>query len=84
MKKNIVEKLAELEHKQWIHWSKNIAKTEPDISLERKERWKKLWIPYSELSEKYKIQDRVWAKKVLYLISCYYILYPRINLKNKE
>ncbi|KKK49122.1 hypothetical protein LCGC14_3138250, partial [marine sediment metagenome] len=60
------EKMAELEHEQWIAWSKNIAETD-NISIERAERWAKLWIPYSELTEEQKDQDRVWAGKPLAL-----------------
>ena len=61
---NLYEELAELEHKQWIAWSKNIVKTEK-ISFERIKRWEKLWRPYSELTETEKDQDREWARKVL-------------------
>ena len=60
-KENIIERLAELEHNQWIMWSKAIAKEE-NLSPERIERWKKLWIPYDFLSENQKEQDRQWAK----------------------
>ncbi len=56
----IREGLAKLEHDQWVEWSKAVA---PEVSPERRERWKKLWIPYSELTEEQKDQDRVWADK---------------------
>ncbi len=62
-----LEKLAELEHIQWIEWSKNIASTEV-ISQERLERWKKLWIPYNELTEEQKEQDRIYARKILEIL----------------
>jgi len=58
------EKLAELEHKQWVEWSKEIARTE-NISEERCRRWKKLWIEYKFLTEKEKEQDREYARKVI-------------------
>ncbi len=61
------EKIAELEHEQWIAWSKNIAETD-NISIERTERWAKLWIPYAELTEAQKDQDRIWADKTLALL----------------
>jgi hypothetical protein len=64
MEELILERLAELEHKQWVKWSQNIVSTE-NISIERKFRWVKLWKPYSELTEEEKEQDRVWARKVL-------------------
>ena len=59
-----IEELAELEHKQWMEWSKNIAKKEK-LSSGRTTRWKDLWISYSDLPEDVKEQDRVWARKVL-------------------
>lgn len=58
--KQQIEALAELEHNQWIAWSKNIAETET-ITPARLERWKILWRPYSELTEAEKDQDREWA-----------------------
>lgn len=61
----LLERLAELEHLQWVNWSKQIAKTE-NISSSRLERWVKLWAtPYSELSEEDKEKDRELARKVL-------------------
>ena len=59
----LVEEFAEIEHNQWVIWSKEIAKTE-NISKERLERWKKLWIPYKDLPEKVKEQDRIYARYV--------------------
>lgn len=61
------EALAELEHEQWIAWSKDIAETE-QITEARLERWKELWCPYSELTEAQKDQDREWADKVLAIL----------------
>lgn len=58
----IREKLAELEHDQWVAWSKDIAATE-QITPARLERWQKLWCPYSELTEAQKDQDREWGDK---------------------
>lgn len=58
------EKLAALEHDQWVDWSKDIAANEK-LSPERLERWKKLWKPYSELTQEEKAQDRVYADKVM-------------------
>lgn len=64
---NLYNELAELEHEQWIAWSKDIARTE-NITPERLERWRKLWRPYSELTEAEKDQDREWAQKVLKIV----------------
>lgn len=65
--KSTREKLAEIEHEQWVDWSKTIAHNE-NISSERLKRWMKLWVPYSELTEEQKDQDRVWADKVIEII----------------
>jgi len=40
--KDLLEALSELEHDQWIDWSKNIADTE-NITKKRHERWKGMW-----------------------------------------
>ena len=61
---SILEKLSELEHDQWMEWAKNILESEK-INDERAERWKKLFIPYADLSEEDKEKDREWARKVL-------------------
>ena len=64
---DVVEKLAALEHDQWMDWAKNILETE-EITAERAERWKDLFIPYNELSEEMKELDREWARKVLKIV----------------
>jgi len=64
-KDDLLEMLAEIEHEQWMQWSKSVA---PEVSKERQERWKKLWIPYADLSEEMKEEDRKYARKVLKLI----------------
>lgn len=61
---SLIELLAELEHEQWVSWSKSLAQSE-SLSPERVERWSKLWIPYSKLSEEDKEADRVWARRVI-------------------
>ena len=68
----LLEKLAELEHEQWVAWSKALDDTET-LSDKRMERWVKLWVPYSELSEKDKEFDREWARKVFRLYEEYFI-----------
>jgi len=80
-KDELIERLAELEHEQWIEWSKNIAPELSDLrnaasvplvkdslvlrTTERLQRWSSFWIPYDKLNEKTKEQDRKWARKVL-------------------
>ena len=62
----LLEKLADLEHQQWIHWTKYML---DNMSDENINRWKKqIETPYSELSEKEKESDREWAEKVLKII----------------
>jgi predicted ABC-type ATPase/SAM-dependent methyltransferase len=61
---SVLEQLADLEHEQWRQWAKNIMDTEK-ITPARIDRWKTLFVPYSELSEESKEQDREWARKVL-------------------
>lgn len=60
----VVEALAAIEHEQWVQWSQEIAATEM-ISDERRERWKRLWVPYDQLSEEDKTSDREYACKVI-------------------
>jgi len=63
--KRLLEKLAALEHEQWVQWSKAVAH---EVSPERRARWEKYWVPYEQLSEEVKEQDREWARKVLRII----------------
>lgn len=58
------EILAELEHDQWVEWSQAIFASE-NISEERHKRWSKLWVPYGELTEEEKDQDRKYADRVI-------------------
>lgn len=57
-----LERLAELEHEQWMEWSKAVA---DEVSPERRARREKYWVPYDQLTEEVKEQDRVWARKVI-------------------
>lgn len=63
-----LEQIAALEHEQWMEWAKALLKSEPGISKERKERWAKLFVPYSSLSDESKEQDRVYARKIIKVI----------------
>ncbi len=70
-KKKLIEELAELEHKQWMLWAKDILKSE-DITKERSDRWKvDSFKSYKDLSEEQKDMDREWAKKVYKIIKEY-------------
>ena len=58
------EELAELAHRLWTYWSQHIAEEE-DISEDRLERWKGLWIPYEDLKEEDKGDDRRLVQRFL-------------------
>ena len=62
----LLERLAELEHEQWVAWSRAVA---AEVSAERRRRWQECWVPYAELPEEVKDLDREWARKVLSLLS---------------
>lgn len=63
----LLEKLAELEHEQWMSWAKSIMDTEK-ISEQRRNRWQEFMRPYKELSEIDKEQDREWARRAIDLM----------------
>jgi len=58
----LLERIARLEHEQWMAWSKDVAS---EVNPERRARWQKYWVPYEDLPEDIKELDRVWARKVL-------------------
>lgn len=66
----LLEKLADLEHQQWWTWSQHVA-SQNNLRIETIERWKKLWMPYRNLSEEMKEHDRQLARKVLEIIKKY-------------
>ena len=68
----LLEKLAELEHEQWMSWSKYLAENE-DIQPILLEKWRKNWKPYSTLSEEIKEKDRKWARKIMRMINERYL-----------
>lgn len=63
-RKYLLEKLAELEHEQWIEWSRDVA-TKEKLSDGRIMRWHSFWIPYSQLNEEIKDSDRKYANKII-------------------
>ncbi|HUS51156.1 MAG TPA: hypothetical protein VMZ91_13395 [Candidatus Paceibacterota bacterium] len=66
--KRIIEKFAELEHKQWMSWVEyvltNYIRDLPDGLIKK---WQSSMIEYKDLSQNQKDKDRVWARKVLIL-----------------
>lgn len=64
LEEKLTEKLAELEHIQWMQWAKALV-SENIVNEETKQRWSKLFIPYAELSEDMKNLDRDYARKIV-------------------
>lgn len=62
IEEELLERLAEVEHEQWMAWSQSVA---AEVSAERRQRWQACWIPYEDLPEDVKELDRQWARKVL-------------------
>lgn len=60
--RDAVERVAEVEHAQWMAWSKAVA---PEVSPERQARWARYWVPYKDLPEEVKELDRVWARRAI-------------------
>lgn len=58
----LLERLAELEHEQWMARSLSVA---GEVCPERRQRWQACWVPYADLTEDVKELDRIWARKVL-------------------
>jgi hypothetical protein len=61
----LLEKLAELEHEQWAAWARAVA---GEVSPGRRDRWQRWFVPYAELTEEAKEEDRFWARKVMDLM----------------
>jgi hypothetical protein len=68
--REFIEKLSELEHDQWSHYSKAVsqrimnAKSLEYLQRHINEQWAPNWKPYAMLSEEEKEKDRIWAHKV--------------------
>lgn len=60
--RDAIERVAEVEHAQWMAWSKAVAH---EVSPERRARWARYWVPYEDLPEEVKELDRVWARKAI-------------------
>lgn len=62
---DLVEALAEIEHKQWMHWSQAVAVKVADAT---KAKWQRSWVDYAQLTDDLKETDRVWARRVVTLL----------------
>jgi len=64
--KSTREKLSDLEHQQWAHWTKYML---DNLTPENIKRWKEqIETPYNQLTDKEKDSDRAWADKVIEII----------------
>ena len=63
-KEELLEKFAVLEHKRWVISIKDIAAT-ATIPKERLECWRKMWVPYNQLTEEQKEYSRSWAREII-------------------
>ena len=59
---DLVEALAEIEHEQWMHWSRTVA---ADVTDATRAKWQRSWTDYAVLPDDLKEADRVWARKVI-------------------
>ncbi len=60
------ERLADLEHEQWTHWTRHLL---DHATPENVARWRRQCeTPYSALTESEKESDREWADRVLRLL----------------
>lgn len=69
---SMIEELAAVEHEQWSTWAKKIMASEPDLSPDRRDRWTRCMVPFGNLPENAKEQDRRWARKVLPIVAKYF------------
>lgn len=63
-----LEKLAELEHRQWQRFAKAVFQ---EVSPQRQSRWKKYMIPFDRMDERAKELDREQARRVLDIVNIY-------------
>lgn len=78
---HLLEELSDLEHEQWMRWSKTLhdrmrdavreGKTMEQFSDEMFNRWRSIWIPYKQLDWETKEFDREWSRQVLGIMRKY-------------
>ena len=61
----LMEALAEIEHEQWMHWSRIVA---ADVTEATRAKWQRSWTDYAALPDDLKEDDRVWARKVITIL----------------
>ena len=66
-KTDLIEKLADIEHKQWGEWTRHFLEF---YNRSNRRRWERQsHTAYKNLSEEEKESDRVWVRKVLEIIN---------------
>ena len=68
MTTEVRERLANLEHEQWMKWASAVM---DEVGWLRQARWKADMIPYEDLPEKVKDHDRKWADEILDIVRDY-------------
>lgn len=63
--RQVLETLAADAHERWMRWAKTLLENEPGISEARRARWQKVFVPYDDLPETIKEQDRKEARLAL-------------------
>jgi hypothetical protein len=65
----MIEKVAAQIHIHWMEWARELIKSEPNISKERKERWEQeCFMDFESLSEEMKELDRKFAREIIKII----------------
>ncbi len=62
---DIMEGLSSLVHDQWIDFAKEV---EGEVAPKRAEAWQSMYVPYFELPEVEKEKDRVFARRIVFLL----------------
>lgn len=69
MNEKLREKLAELEHNQWAHWTQYLLR---HLTPRNEAHWyQQMATPYASLTEEEKESDREWADKVIDILQQY-------------
>lgn len=63
---SLAKRLAKLEFEQWKHWASEILRQKENITNDRAERWRKLFLTeWDDLPDETKQMDYKWAFNVL-------------------
>lgn len=65
VREETIEVLAALEHEQWVEWAQTFMREPLSLSRARIKGWDRYFVPYAQLDETAKEQDRVWARRSL-------------------